>query len=327
MPKGAAPSPRSTPLSSSSTTASDNIDRDTAPLWDTSLVSRPRYFDQLVRWLPTQDSRFTTLVQYGVVNDKRYTVVTSTNHLDRHRLGLISRGSFRKPCIIKRTDADSTGFPADVDTTRADEESKYSINHNIISQVDNELLEKILGTIDDEDTVHELREDNDGSGRRLLAALDHDVAQAAADDSGNLGESTRKDIEALLSAGLADTSVRAFNAFKSELSRLIRTLPDDLKKGFPDEVVARHLVQSVKNLGPLIRQQINNEIKHDKAAGDLKKSRDTCVRVLSELEAEEVEEARKNGHANAARGRSDANRPGVGNKSGGDRKPADKDKP
>jgi hypothetical protein len=233
MPKGGAQSPRSTPLSSTTPQTDNDKHRDSSPLWDTSLVSRPRYFDQLIRWLPTQDSRFTTLVQYGAVNDKRYTVVTSTNHMDRHRLGKIARGTFKQPCMIQHTDTDTTGFPADHEDTRADDESKYSVNHNIIDQVDNELLEKILGTIDDEDTIHELREESDGSGRALLRAFEQDVANAAKDDSGNLGENTRKDIESLLSAGLADTSVRSFNAFKSELSRLIRTLPDDLKAGYP----------------------------------------------------------------------------------------------
>jgi hypothetical protein len=316
MPKGGAQSPRSTPLSSTTPQTDNDKHRDSSPLWDTSLVSRPRYFDQLIRWLPTQDSRFTTLVQYGTVNDKRYTVVTSTNHMDRHRLGKIARGTFKQPCMIQHTDTDTTGFPADHEDTRADDESKYSVNHNIIDQVDNELLEKILGTIDDEDTIHELREESDGSGRALLRAFEQDVANAAKDDSGNLGENTRKDIESLLSAGLADTSVRSFNAFKSELSRLIRTLPDDLKAGYPDAVVARHLVQSVKNLGPLIKQTIENEVKHDKSAGDLKKSRDTCVKVLSELEAEEVEAMRKQNHGlgHAARGLPDAHRPDIGSR-------------
>jgi hypothetical protein len=93
--------------------------------------------------------------------------------------------------------------------------------------------------------------------------------------------------------------------------------------------VARHLVQSVKNLGPLIKQTIENEVKHDKSAGDLKKSRDTCVKILSELEAEEAEALRKQNHglAHAARGLPDATRPDVGARPGGDKRETDKDKP
>jgi hypothetical protein len=53
------------------------------------------------------------------VNDKRYTVVTSTNHMDRHRLGKIARGTFKQPCMIQHTDTDTTGFPADHEDTRA----------------------------------------------------------------------------------------------------------------------------------------------------------------------------------------------------------------
>lgn len=55
-------------------------------------------------------------------------------------------------------------------------------------------------------------------------------------------------------------------------------------------------------------------MRHEKANGDLKKTRDACVQVLSSLELDEINEARRNGRANAARG--DATRPDVGSQAG-----------
>ena len=69
---------------------------------------------------------------------------------------------------------------------------------------------------------------------------------AAANDAGNFGESTRRSIEQLLRNGLADTSVKSFNSFKSELSLLVSILPTDVKSGYPDPVVARKLVQAAE---------------------------------------------------------------------------------
>ena len=79
-------------------------------------------------------------------------------------------------------------------------------------------------------------------------------------------------------------------------------------------MVARKLAKAVKDLGPLIQTKLENEMRHEKANGDLKKTRDACVQVLSSLELDEINEARRNGRANAARG--DANRPDVGSQAG-----------
>ena len=149
--------------------------------------------------------------------------------------------------MIDRLESDSSGLPKDFDPdkTRAAYSSAYVHNQNVIDQVDADLLETILSTIDDDDTVDELRNDSASSGRRLLIQFETDRAATAANDAGNFGEATRRSIEKLLRDGLADTTVKSFNSFKSELTRLVRTLPDDLKAGYPDSVIARHLVLRV----------------------------------------------------------------------------------
>ena len=107
----APPSPRTQSNKSTAHNNSDTIDSLTAPSWDTSLASKPLYLDALVRWLQTQDGKYRTLVEYGIVIQKHHTVTTSANHMDRHYHGLIKRGSFREPCMINRLDNDPTGLP------------------------------------------------------------------------------------------------------------------------------------------------------------------------------------------------------------------------
>ena len=87
----APPSPRTQSNKSTAHNNSDTIDSLTAPSWDTSLASKPLYLDALVRWLQTQDGKYRTLVEYGIVIQKHHTVTTSANHMDRHYHGLIIR--------------------------------------------------------------------------------------------------------------------------------------------------------------------------------------------------------------------------------------------
>ena len=304
--------PKSSPRKSLST-ASNNTDNDSTdsidkPMWDTSPITKPRYLIRMARWLPDQDERFRILIETGTTTQKTSTVVTSINHMDRHRHGLLPRGTFQKPTLVRHTDYDILGFPSDSDATRDDDKARYFINPDIVNKVAAEMLTTILGTVEDEETAEELRRACGGNGLVLLQIWEAERAKAAGDDTGNLGESIINEINDLLDTGLAEPTVSAFNAFKTSLRQLILTLPNDLQSGWPDTVVARKLAKAVKDLGPLIQTKLENEMRHEKANGDLKKTRDACVQVLSSLELDEINEARRNGRANARSEHTDSRR-------------------
>ena len=77
----------------------NNIDKD-KPSWDTSPITKPGYLVTLCRWLPAQDENHRLLVERGVTMYKHQTVVVSVNHMDRHRHGLLPKGTFQKPTIV-----------------------------------------------------------------------------------------------------------------------------------------------------------------------------------------------------------------------------------
>ena len=55
---------------------------------------------------------------------------------------------------------------------------------------------------------------------------------------------------------------------------------------------AHKLIVAVRNLGPLVQSELNNAMRIDQSKGNLKKTRDTIVGVLSELEPSSAENSR-----------------------------------
>ena len=86
----------------STTKDADNTSND-APTWDTSPNTFPQY-QELMVWLPKQESRYTLLVQQFVALDRTYTCCVSDNHSQRIDMGLLTKGSFRNPTLIKPND-------------------------------------------------------------------------------------------------------------------------------------------------------------------------------------------------------------------------------
>ena len=103
--------PKSPTKSLSTADNSDNnIDKD-RPSWDTSPISKPGYLVTLCRWLPAQDENHRLLVERGVTMHRGRTVVVSDNHMDRHRHGLLPKGTFQKPTIVVSADHSDVGLP------------------------------------------------------------------------------------------------------------------------------------------------------------------------------------------------------------------------
>ena len=91
--------------------------------------------------------------------NRNQTVVVSINHMDRHRYGLLPKGTFQKPTIVVPTYESTVGLPeTDVlAAERANYKDRYFVNPDAVDKANGKLLTDILGTIDDMDTREELR--------------------------------------------------------------------------------------------------------------------------------------------------------------------------
>ena len=258
---------------STSSDRSDNQDPVTdiysKPTWNTSPNTLPGHLIPLKRWLPLQDPRYVTLIEYGYVLSKGGTVnCMSDNHIDRLIAKLVPRGTLESPCVIDETDEDFTDLPAAEGgrhMSEAEQElwhksrrrARYQIGTELIESVDKSLCDDIISTVDDLDTREELKSKSSYSGCVLLVIWERQRAAIALAGTGNFGDTVLKRIKRLVETGLNGPSVEDFNHFKSEYSTEIKTLPDDLKAGFPDSVVARQLTSAVRDLGPLIASKVD----------------------------------------------------------------------
>ena len=280
------------------------------PMWNTSPNTLPGHLIPLRRWLPAQDPRYITLVEFGYVLSKGGTVnCISDNHIDRLVAKLVPRGSFEEPCVIDAEDEDFTdltaeeggaGMTVDQETAwhKHRRRERYRVGTELIESVDGSMCDDMISTVDDLDTREELKKLCKSSGVVLLVLWENKRAALALVGTGNFGDTVLKRIKRIVESGLDGASVEDFNYFKSQLNTEIKTLPNDLKAGYPDTVIARTLATSVRNLGPLIASKVDLYMKVNSAAGDLERTKDTLVEILGALENDEVEEA--NGRAHAA---------------------------
>ena len=113
-------------------------------------------------------------------------------------------------------------------------------------------MDTILSTIDDDETCDELEKDCGGHGCVLLQMFDTKLKSLISNGESNYGNTIAANVARILEDGLADSSVSAFNSFKTALNREIEIMPSDMAAGYPDSVHARLLVTAVNDLGPLI---------------------------------------------------------------------------
>ena len=81
----------------------DTSDRET-PSWDTSPNTFPKYYLELEEWLPKQNARYIYYIRYGYATAGSKTFYCSVNHIDRHRQGLLTKGTFQNPTVVLPSD-------------------------------------------------------------------------------------------------------------------------------------------------------------------------------------------------------------------------------
>ena len=73
---------------------------DNVPSWDTSPNTFSQYYQELLVWLPKQESRFTLLAKQYVALDRGLTLCCmSDNYARRVETGLLVKGSFKDPVL------------------------------------------------------------------------------------------------------------------------------------------------------------------------------------------------------------------------------------
>ena len=269
------------PLSTAPTSQTPDI-IDT-PSWDTSPNTFPQYYTKLLKWLPRQESKYTTLAQYYYVLSRGQVCCVSVNHAARAASKMLVKGSFKNPQHVRPTDmlaapplssppvapptpgspgsgtaAGPTAGPPPTplhsgtspSEPASNNRSRYVENFEIVDQCASELYTLIADTVEDEYTMDELL--SAIGERNGILLLIHWSKKFDSDDASSIyATSILDNMKKIEEVGLTSTSVSEFNTFKRLLNaeRLLLPSTDPCS----DTAFATKLVTAVRNLGPLVR--------------------------------------------------------------------------
>ena len=309
------------PRSSTARGQPSDLDTLVNPTWDTSPNSFPAFYQELLKWLTKQETKYAYLCAYYYVLDKSRLACVSDNHAARLKAGLIVKGSFAKPTYVDPTTlvnlpiAATPAAPATPTASSSAEGSssegsatipspalpaspatfdreRHYANAEMVTSVDMDLFNLINELVLDDDTREEYAEAYQRSGTRLLIYF---ANKRDTNSSSAYADSIVAKMAAAEEIGLASVSVAEFNLYKSKLSSIRKLLPVEVPCS--DITFAHKLVTAVINLGPLVRSEVNNAMRVDKSRGDLAKTKETLISVLTELEDTDRTVSDKHGKA------------------------------
>ena len=273
------------------------------PAWDSSERNLTLYLIELKRWLPRQHSQLNNFIRWGyIINGKQEVVVHDTDHKEQLINGNATRGSFEKPFtrspMLESDESDDDSYDAGVATRplssrkirqptpttteatpglsdRADEQ--YRIAPKALLSFDEQVMETILDTFEDQDTAEDYREECQASARLLLTLLHRTGSSISTADDTNI--ETRQD--ALYKEGISTASVKDYNLFKSKYRAFnqARLVPK------PNNQLATDYIQVVSRLGENIEARLESKLDFLHAHGNLKKTVDAIRIVLGKFEA------------------------------------------
>ena len=223
--------------------------------WSTSPNDLPAFLQVLHKHL-MDNTKFRTLIQFNYVVERRTVCCLSTNHVDRVRNKILSKGTPAAPCNIHRGDVTpipgltsppagppptpaagapsaappSTPAPALPSTSAATPTAsgtadQYSVVPETVEIAKEDMAKEIAAWIDDEDVAESYLDDASNDGIVMLTNLNKDAAEAVA-DSANLCTSVLAEITEIENAGLADAQVSTFNDYKRRLNSKRKVLND-----------------------------------------------------------------------------------------------------
>ena len=169
---------------------SDDSDDDNKPSWDSNTRNLRLYLLKLQRWITRQHKQFPNFIRYGfTLNAKSEVIVFDDKHQEMLQDGSLPAGSFEAPCKVTNRDESSEEDASEsedeleeeeADTTaplssaairrhsrtpglRGTDSSRFRIAPEALHAFDEECLNTILDTIDDEETQDEMREECENS--------------------------------------------------------------------------------------------------------------------------------------------------------------------
>ena len=176
---------------------------DKQPKWDSSDRNIQLHLQALKRWLPRQHAQFNNFIRYGyIINSRQEVVVCDIDHKNQLQNGSLTPGSFEEPWQLYASNTsddeasdDSTESlggtrplsakkvkptPTTTSKDTPDEPDvateKYRVAPKALASFDEEVLETILETFEDEDTADDYRGDCGGSAAKLLCIM-HKLAR------------------------------------------------------------------------------------------------------------------------------------------------------
>ena len=272
--------------------ADDNDDSSDQPKWDSSDRNIQLHLQSLKRWLPRQHSQFNNFIRYGyIINARQEVVVCDNDHKEQLLNGTLvpglfeqpwqhsaagdssdeadsedstdSRASALHPLSAKKIKPKPTPTPTTKDTPLdADAATeKYRVAPRALTSFDEEVLETILETFEDQDTADDYRTECQGSAAKLISILHKLARKISTTDDTNI--ETRQ--ENLYKQGISEPTVKAFNAFKSQYSAFnkARLVPK------ADHQLANDYVQVVRRLGEHIDVRLEGKLDYGRAHGKL----------------------------------------------------------
>ena len=287
-------------------TEADTDDK-TEPCWDSSHRNLRLYLLPLKRWLPRQHPQLNNFIRYGyILNGKQEVVVHNTEHQNLIQSGRFTVGTFEKPFRMPSSEeGDSSddeeasldsgalthppsarkpkSKPTTEATTPRERETEdgphetYKVAPKTLHSFDEEVLDTILSTFEDEDTADDFRDESQGSALLLLTLLNQAASKISTADDSNI-EARQDD---LYKEGFSTVSVKEFNAFKSKYSAFnqARRAPKS------DSQLATDYLQVTSRLGDNIEARLDAKLDVTEAHGNLRKTIRAIREVLSKFEA------------------------------------------
>ena len=253
-------SPRSTSKQrqrqTTDTRQEEEADTDSKPLWDSSPNKIPAYCEALEDWLPEQDSHYADLFEYGWVLDRQKICCVNDNHIKALQDDNLTPGTIFEPVqdgVEWSLIVD--GAPLEVRDAEGNDvfpRGRYADQPEVVAACQRRLLNTILSTITDRCTRDDLRKKCKGVGTTALTWF-ATKRKGVLSDSTTYGSRTLATIRKIEKAGIGAPRVAAFNTFRSSLTDQIKTLPDDLQRGYPPVVIARSFMRKVEKIARCAR--------------------------------------------------------------------------
>ena len=161
---------------------------------------------------------------------------------------------------------------------------QYSVVPETVEIAKEDMAKEIAAWIDDEEVAEGYLDDASNDGIVMLINLNKDSADAVA-DSANLCTSVQSEIAEIETTGLADAQVSTFNDYKRRLNAKRKVL-NGTDYAITDPIFAGKLIAAVRKLGPFVATNLDNEIRHQKARGNLTLTRKCIIQVLGEIETD-----------------------------------------